>query len=464
MSTELLAEKTTSAPTPVGSSPSRCPSGRRHSLCPGSFNQPMEVSGQPSTTALPGPGPVKKAAKKTVKKTAQNGIKDCRVDIALLLDGSYNIGQRRFNLQKNFVSKLVLMLRAGPDGPGVGVVQVSETPQIEFYLKNFTQPKDVISAIKEMGFKGGNTNTGKALMHTVQGFFSGGRGGRRGVPRVVVLFVDGWPSDSLDLAAVQARESGINVFVVSVAKASPEEQGLVQDREFMKKAVCRDNGFFNFSMPSWFSSNKHVKPLAQRLCSADRMLCSKTCYNSVNLGFLIDGSSSVGDGNFRLVLDFIASVAGAFEISELGARVGAVQFTYDQKLELDFSEHLERDEALAAIRAIRYMSGGTATGDAINFAVSNLFFSPTATSGKNFLIVITDGQSYDDVASPAAAAQKEGITMYSVGVAWAPQDDLKAMASEPKDRHYFFTRDFTGMKEFQEPLVRGICQDFTESQ
>lgn len=56
-----------------------------------------------------------------------------------------------------------------------------------------------------------------------------------------------------------------------------------------------------------------------------------------------------------------------------------------------------------------------------------------------------------------------GITMFSVGVAWAPLDDLRAMASEPKDGHTFFTREFTGLADFVPPLVRGICRDFTEN-
>ncbi|KAG9336363.1 hypothetical protein JZ751_002710 [Albula glossodonta] len=428
-------------------------------------SQPMEVLGEASTTSLPGPGPVKKALKKNVKKTPQNGNKDCQVDIALLVDGSYNIGQRRFILQKNFVSKLAMTLRIGPEGPHMGVVQVSENPKMEFFLKNFTQPKDVFSAIKEMAYRGGNTNTGKALLHTVDNFFSVDHGSRRGLPRVVVIFVDGWPSDNLERAATRARESGINVFLVTVAKASPEEIPMVQDREFAQKAVCRDNGFFSYSMPSWFSTNKYVKPLAQKICAAEQMLCSKTCYNSVNVGFLIDGSSSVGDTNFRLMLEFMVAITDAFEISDVGARVGAVQFTYDQKLEMGFDDHTEKEAALEALRSIRYMSGGTATGEAIAYTVSNLFLPRKAVSGsKNFLIIITDGQSYDDVRSPASAAQAEDITVYSVGVAWAPQDDLKAMASAPKDAHTFFRREFSGLVEVQEDIARGICRDFTEAQ
>lgn len=56
-----------------------------------------------------------------------------------------------------------------------------------------------------------------------------------------------------------------------------------------------------------------------------------------------------------------------------------------------------------------------------------------------------------------------GITIFSVGVAWAPQDDLRAMSSEPKDRHTLFTREFTGLLDFIPLMVRSICQDFMES-
>ncbi|XP_056624052.1 cochlin [Triplophysa dalaica] len=423
---------------------------------------PLEVSGQTSSSSTVVSGAVKKPVKKTVKKpppTTAN--RDCPVDMALLLDSSYNIGQRRFNLQKSYISKLVSMLKVGSPGPHVGVVQTSESPRTEFYLTNYTTVKDLTFAIKEIPYIGGNTNTGKAILHTVRNFFNLDYGVRRGYPRVIVVFVDGWPSDNVEEAAVLARESGINVFFVSVAKPAPEEANMVSDPDFMRKAVCKDNEFFTFTMPTWFGTNKFVKPLAHKLCSIDQMLCSKTCYNSVNLGFLIDGSSSVGDGNFRLVLELLANIARSFDISDIGSRIGAIQFTYDQKMEFNFNDYTTKDDALRALKNIAYMSGGTATGDAINFAVKNLF-KPRTGSGKKFLIIITDGQSYDDVRVPALAAQREGITVYTVGVAWAPMEDLRAMASEPKDSHMFFTREFTGLADFHQPIVRGICRDFTE--
>lgn len=74
-------------------------------------------------------------------------------------------------------------------------------------------------------------------MHTARTFFTQENGGRRGHPRVMMVLIDGWPSDDLDQAATVARETGINVFMVSVAKPTPEELTFVRDKDFMKK-VC----------------------------------------------------------------------------------------------------------------------------------------------------------------------------------------------------------------------------------
>uniref|UniRef100_A0A8C6M371 Cochlin n=1 Tax=Nothobranchius furzeri TaxID=105023 RepID=A0A8C6M371_NOTFU len=388
-------------------------------------------------------------------------LSDCQMDIAIIMDSSSNIGQRRFNLQKNFVTKLAAMLRVGPTGPHLGLIQTSDSPRTEFLLTNFTKPKELLFAIKELKYLGGDTNTGKAIMHAAEVFFTPGNGVRRGHPRVMMVLIDGWPSDDVERAAMLARESGINVFMVSVSKPAAEELSMVQDKDFLKKAVCKDNGFFSYSIPSWFSNNKHVRPLAQRLCSLDDLLCSKTCYNSVNIGFLIDGSSSVGWQNFQLVLDFLAGIAQSFDISDVGAHIGAVQFTYEQRVEFGLLDHSNKEDAVRALRRISYMNGGTATGSAISYATQNLFRQ--AARGRNYLIVITDGQSYDDVQGPAMAAQRQGITIFSVGVAWAPMKELLDMASEPKDKHTFFTREFVNLSEFIQPLVRGICQAFTEN-
>uniref|UniRef100_A0A8D2Q441 Cochlin n=1 Tax=Varanus komodoensis TaxID=61221 RepID=A0A8D2Q441_VARKO len=321
----------------------------------------------------------------------------------------------------------------------------------------FSEPKTAC-ACREPTTRVENGNT-----DTSQRFFSIENGVRKGIPKIVVVLIDGWPSDDMEEAGILAREFGVNVFIVSVAKPSPEELGMVQDVGFIEKAVCRNNGFFSYNIPSWFGTTKYVKPLVQKLCAHEQMLCSKTCYNSVNIAFLIDGSSSVGDSNFRLMLEFISNVAKSFEITDIGAKVAAVQFTYDQHIEFSFADYVTKDDVISGLRGIRYMSGGTSTGEAISYTTRNVFGPVRDGPNKNFLVILTDGQSYDDVRGPAASAHKAGITIFSVGVAWAPLEDLKDMASEPKETHTFFTREFTGLGQIVPDVVRAICRDFMDS-
>lgn len=171
--------------------------------------------------------------------------------------------------------------------------------------------------------------------------------------------------------------------------------------------MCRTNGYYSINVPSWFSLHKVVQQLVKRVCDSDRLACSKTCLNAADIGFVIDGSSSVGTGNFRTLLQFVANISKEFEISDTDTRIGAVQYTYEQRLEFGFDKHRTKQDVLNAIKRINYWSGGTSTGAAINYAFDQLF-SKSKPNKRKIMILITDGRSYDDVRGPAAAAHQNG--------------------------------------------------------
>lgn len=126
-------------------------------------------------------------------------------------------------------------------------------------------------------------------------------------------------------------------------------------------------------------------------------MCSKICYNSVNIVFLIDGFSSVGDSNFRFMFEFVFNIVKIFEISDIGVKIVVVQFIYDQRIEFSFIDYSIKENVLVVIRNIRYMSGGTVIGDVIFFIVRNVFGFMRDSFNKNFLVIVIDGQFYDDV-------------------------------------------------------------------
>uniref|UniRef100_A0A8C3KAM5 Vitrin n=1 Tax=Calidris pygmaea TaxID=425635 RepID=A0A8C3KAM5_9CHAR len=384
---------------------------------------------------------------------------DCKVDLSFLMDGSWSIGKRRFQLQKQFLGNVAQALGTGSAGPLMGIVQYGDDPSTEFNLKTYDNSKDLRNAIEKISQKGGLSNVGKALSFVNKNFFSDANGNRGGAPNVVVVMVDGWPTDRVEEASRLARESGINIFFVTIEAAAESEKQNVIEPNFVDKAVCRTNGFYSINVPSWFSLHKVVQPLVKRVCDTDRLVCSKTCLNSADIGFVIDGSSSVGTSNFRTVLQFVANISKEFEISDTDTRIGAVQYTYEQRLEFSFDKYSTKQDVLSAIKRISYWSGGTSTGAAISYASEQLF-SKSKPNKRKIMILITDGRSYDDVRVPATAAHRNGVIAYSVGVAWAAQDELEAIATDPDKEHSFFVDEFDNLYRFVNQLIQNICTEF----
>ncbi|XP_035519942.1 vitrin [Morone saxatilis] len=387
------------------------------------------------------------------------GDPNCKVDMVFLMDGSWSIGKRRFKIQKDFLSEVAQTINVGVAGPMMGIIQYGDDPVTEISLKSYSNSKEVKSAVDKIVQKGGLSNVGKALTYINKLYFSDANGNRGGAPNVAVVLVDGWPTDKVEEASRLARESGINIFFVTIEGPDDNEKQNLVEANFVDKAVCRTNGFFSLPVTSWFALRKAVQPLVKRVCDTDRLVCSKTCLNANDIAFVIDGSSSVGTGNFRTVLQFVANVTREFEISDTDTRVGAVQYTYEQRLEFAFGQYNHKTELLNAIKRINYWSGGTSTGAAITYAAEQLF-SKSKPNKRKIMIVITDGRSYDDVRAPALAVHRQGVIAYSIGIAWAAQDELEYIATDPDKEHSFFVDEFDNLYKFVPKIINNICQEF----
>ncbi|KAM3931359.1 vitrin isoform 2-T2 [Leptodactylus fuscus] len=392
-------------------------------------------------------------------ETVALGGANCKIDLVFLIDGSWSIGKRRFRLQKLFLNQMAEALDVGLSGPLMGIVQYGDDPYTEFSLRSYFNSKDLKNAIDKIPQKGGHSNVGKALSYINKNYFSDASGNRGGAPNVAVVLVDGWPTDKVEEASRLARESGINIFFVTIEGADDNERSNVVEPNFVDKAVCRTNGHFSVNIPSWFGLPKIVNPLVKRMCDIDKLVCSKTCLNAADIGFVIDGSSSVGTGNFRTVLQFIANITSEFEISDTDTRIGAVQYTYEQRLEFGFDKYSTKQDVVNAIMRIGYWSGGTSTGAAITYA-SDQLFSKSKPNKRKIMIVITDGRSYDDVRAPAAAAHRSGVIAYAVGVAWAAQDELESIATDPDKDHSFFVDEFDSLYKFVGKIIQNICTEY----
>ncbi|XP_036805738.1 matrilin-4 isoform X1 [Oncorhynchus mykiss] len=193
----------------------------------------------------------------------------------------------------------------------------------------------------------------------------------------------------------------------------------------------------------------------------------RTCRSAnIDLVLLIDGSKSVRPQNFELVKQFVNQVVDSLDVSAHGTRVGLVQYSSHVRTEFALKMYEKADNIKKAVMNVEYMEKGTMTGLALKHMMENSF-SEAEGARKNIPrvgLVFTDGRSQDDITEWAKKAKEEGITMYAVGVGKAVEDELREIASEPLDKHFFYTTDFTFINQIAENLKLNVCAEESQGE
>ncbi|XP_072371373.1 matrilin-4 [Scyliorhinus torazame] len=203
---------------------------------------------------------------------------------------------------------------------------------------------------------------------------------------------------------------------------------------------------------------------AGRQLNKDGKTCNRCSKANIDLVFVIDGSKSVRPENFELVKKFVNNIVDALDISSQGTRVGLVQYSSRVRTEFLLGEHTAAAALKKAVNNVVYMEKGTMTGLALKHMVENSFAAaggarPESESLPRVCVVFTDGRSQDSISEWAKKAKDAGITMYAVGVGKAVEDELREIASDPVDQHFFYASDFSVIDQIAENLKLNICEE-----
>uniref|UniRef100_A0A8C0GQ74 VWFA domain-containing protein n=1 Tax=Chelonoidis abingdonii TaxID=106734 RepID=A0A8C0GQ74_CHEAB len=174
--------------------------------------------------------------------------------------------------------------------------------------------------------------------------------------------------------------------------------------------------------------------------------------------FLIDGSGSIYPNDFQDMKVFMNEMISMFQVSANGVRFGVVQYESTPQTEFTISQYNSVKQLKEAVHVIQQLGGGTNTGDALRY-MKSLFVKATRYSVPKLLIVITDGESRDQVTKAAEELRQEGIVIYAIGVKNAIKKELKDIAGT-EDR-MFFVNDFDSLKlikhEIQPFIFLEVC-------
>ncbi|XP_053084973.1 collagen alpha-6(VI) chain-like isoform X3 [Pangasianodon hypophthalmus] len=401
--------------------------------------------------------------KETIKVTG-----DCKstplADIVFIVDVSDSITVSNFRLVRNFLHRMINGLQIdGSDSVRVGMVLYSDTPTADFYLNTFDDKEDILQYIKLLPFRGGESNTDKALKFAREKLFTKDTGSRRalGVQQIAVVITEGDSLGNVTYQAVQLRRSGVQVYALGVTKDNVEQ---------LKEIASYPPERFVFSVESFAKLNTMEKILRKTLCNnVVRSTVDKSVRYSLKQGciqteeadiyFLIDHSGSIYPSDFQDMKKFILEFLLLFTIGPKQVRVGVVKFASNPTLEFRLDEYNDRVSLERAVDNIQQIGGGTQTGQALSF-MSPLFKEAERTRGnkvQEILIVITDGKSQDKVKDPAAQLRAQGVIIYAIGVKDANKQELLEISADPK-RMYFVT-NFDALKPLKNEIVTDICSD-----
>uniref|UniRef100_A0A665VWB7 Uncharacterized protein n=1 Tax=Echeneis naucrates TaxID=173247 RepID=A0A665VWB7_ECHNA len=148
---------------------------------------------------------------------------DATADIMLLVDGSWSIGRTNFRRVRDFLEGLVTPFHIGPNHIQIGLTQYSGDPRTEWHLNNFTTKDQLLEAVRNFRYKGGNTFTGQALLHVMEKNMRAEVGARSDTPFFLVLLTDGKSQDDAIAAANRLKNAGVEIIAVGVKNADEAE-------------------------------------------------------------------------------------------------------------------------------------------------------------------------------------------------------------------------------------------------
>ncbi|XP_048121615.1 collagen alpha-1(XXI) chain [Alosa alosa] len=137
-------------------------------------------------------------------------------DLVYILDGSWSVGTTDFETAKRWLVNITSGFDVGPLYTQVAVVQYSDTPRLEISLGQHQSAAELVTAIRDVGYLGGNTQTGRAIKFAIDHVFPTSTRSEAVKNRIAVVVTDGKSQDDVVDASVEARAQNVILFAVGV--------------------------------------------------------------------------------------------------------------------------------------------------------------------------------------------------------------------------------------------------------
>jgi len=147
-------------------------------------------------------------------------------DVVFVIDTSGSIGPFWFQLIREFTANITTELISNSPRSAVGVILFSSNANIQFNLQAHTSLNTLLSAINQLPYSGGRTNTAEALTLLLSSTQNGTLGLRSDSSHVAIVITVGRSSSrsaTLSAAAALHASNIFDVFAVGIYGADVNE-------------------------------------------------------------------------------------------------------------------------------------------------------------------------------------------------------------------------------------------------
>eukprot|EP00062_Callorhinchus_milii_P017690 gi/632970442/ref/XP_007901652.1/ PREDICTED: LOW QUALITY PROTEIN: collagen alpha-1(XXI) chain-like [Callorhinchus milii] len=144
-------------------------------------------------------------------------------DLVFIMDGSWSVGFNNFETAKSWLINVTSGFDVGPEYTQVAVIQYSDRPRLEIPFGQLMTNEEVTSAIGNIKYLGGNTQTGRAIKFATETVFpSSERSSSKN--KIAIVVTDGKSQDDVVDASVEARAEKVVIFAVGVGSEITESE------------------------------------------------------------------------------------------------------------------------------------------------------------------------------------------------------------------------------------------------
>lgn len=182
----------------------------------------------------------------------------------------------------------------------------------------------------------------------------------------------------------------------------------------------------------------------------------------MDLVFIVDSSTSVGQYNFKKILDFLKDFLGQSNIDSGSVRVGVLSYSTEVHDHFYLNAYQTSRDIFSAIDNIPWIYGSTNTADALRDMRTKYFSfrNGDRPDARNIAFIITDGISNlneNRLEEEVNLARNDGIHIYAVGIGLSDDTEINQIASYPPSQNVFTVRDFDELRNLDDRIYESLC-------